>query len=76
MQTLSFLRPLNVSGVGKYFVQKGWICDDSLSHAVADALERFADKEPKKAKFLFRRKLDSGSKDKDASDSDMSDVDN
>ncbi|GAN11839.1 hypothetical protein MAM1_1083d11450, partial [Mucor ambiguus] len=52
LQTLSFLRPLNVSGVGKYFVQKGWICDESLSVAVAQAVERFAKKEPKKADFL------------------------
>ncbi|KAF1801320.1 hypothetical protein FB192DRAFT_1255955, partial [Mucor lusitanicus] len=31
LQTLSYIRPLNVSGVGKYFVEKGWICDDGLS---------------------------------------------
>ncbi|KAK4514737.1 uncharacterized protein ATC70_002339 [Mucor velutinosus] len=75
LQTLSFLRPLNVSGVGKYFIQKGWICDESLSVAVAQAVERFAKKEPKKADFLFRRKLNSDSQDKAGSDSDMSDVD-
>ncbi|KAK4514430.1 uncharacterized protein ATC70_002026 [Mucor velutinosus] len=75
LQTLSFLRPLNVSGVGKYFIQKGWICDESLSVAVAQAVERFAKKEPKKADFLFRRKLNSDSQGKAGSDSDMSDVD-
>lgn len=52
LQTLSFLRPLNVSGVGKYFVTEGWICEEDLNVAVADAMPRFA----KKAQFLFRRR--------------------
>lgn len=54
LQTLSFLRPLNVSGVGKYFLSAGWICDEELSLAVSEAVARFAEKEPKKAKFLFK----------------------
>ncbi|KAL9559939.1 hypothetical protein MBANPS3_000158 [Mucor bainieri] len=74
-QTLSFLRPLNVSGVGKYFVEQGWICDDTLSTAVADALKRFAQKEPKKAEFLFRTKLNPSDDDgKAGADADMSDA--
>ena len=61
LQTLAFLRPLNVSGVGKYFVEQGWICDEDLSVSVGDAIQRFAKKEPKKANFLFRRKLNADS---------------
>ena len=53
LQTLSFLRPLNVSGVGKYFVSAGWICDEELALAVSEAMARFEEKEPKKAKFLL-----------------------
>lgn len=74
LQTLSFLRPLNVSGVGKYFVEEGWIDSDDLSRAVADAMDRLAAKEPKKAAFLFRRKLNPGKQ--GASDSEMSDLEN
>ncbi|KAI8636571.1 hypothetical protein BD408DRAFT_437811 [Parasitella parasitica] len=61
LQTLSFLRPLNVSGVGKYFVEEGcWNDSADLSCAVAAAMDRLAEKEPKKAAFTFRRKLDHG----------------
>ena len=74
LQTLSFLRPLNVSGVGKYFVEEGWIDSADLSCAVAAAMDRLAEKEPKKAAFMFRRKLDHGKP--VASDSDMSDLEN
>ncbi|KAI8635812.1 hypothetical protein BD408DRAFT_322969, partial [Parasitella parasitica] len=35
LQTLSFLRPLNVSGVGKYFVSAGWISQEELDSAVS-----------------------------------------
>jgi hypothetical protein len=56
LQTLAFLRPLNVNGVGKYFVTEGWICDEDLGGAVAAAMDRFAKKEPKKANFLFSRR--------------------
>ncbi|KAK4513035.1 uncharacterized protein ATC70_013035 [Mucor velutinosus] len=55
LQTLSFLRPLNVSGVGKYFVSAGWISQEELDIAVSEAIGRLAEKEPKKAKFLFKR---------------------
>ncbi|KAI8635710.1 hypothetical protein BD408DRAFT_466033, partial [Parasitella parasitica] len=55
LQTLTFLRPLNVNGVGQYFVEQGWICAEDLSESVAAAISRFAQKEPKKANFLFRR---------------------
>ncbi|KAK4521015.1 uncharacterized protein ATC70_006899 [Mucor velutinosus] len=54
LQTLSFLRPLNVSGVGKYFVSAGWISQEELDIAVSEAIGRLAEKEPKKAKFLFK----------------------
>ncbi|KAI8635803.1 hypothetical protein BD408DRAFT_438564 [Parasitella parasitica] len=56
LQTLSFLRPLNVSGVGKYFVSAGWISQEELDSAVSAAMGRFAEKEPKKATFLFKRR--------------------
>jgi hypothetical protein len=56
LQTLSFLRPLNVSGVGKYFVSSGWISQEELDTAVSDAIGRLAEKEPKKAQFLFKRR--------------------
>lgn len=76
LQTLKFLRPLNVSGVGKYFLSAGWICQEELDAAVSDAIGRLAEKEPKKAKFLFKRaKTTSDSKEPDASDNDMSEVD-
>ncbi|KAI8635813.1 hypothetical protein BD408DRAFT_334928 [Parasitella parasitica] len=65
LQTLAFLRPLNVSGVGKYFVEQGWICEEDLSVSVAAAVKRFAVKEPKRAKFLFRRQLSSDSDSED-----------
>ncbi|KAF1801394.1 hypothetical protein FB192DRAFT_1473877, partial [Mucor lusitanicus] len=55
LQTLQFLRPLNVSGVGKYFLSAGWICQEELDSAVSDAIGRLAKKEPKKAQFLFKR---------------------
>ncbi|KAK4521576.1 uncharacterized protein ATC70_006900, partial [Mucor velutinosus] len=38
LQTLSFLRPLNVSGVGKYFVSAGWISQEELDIAVSEAI--------------------------------------
>lgn len=76
LQTLKFLRPLNVSGVGKYFLSAGWICQEELDAAVSDAIGRLAEKDPKKAKFLFKRpKHNSDSKEPDASDNDMSEVD-
>jgi hypothetical protein len=56
LQTLSFLRPLNVSGVGKYFVSAGWISREELDTAVSEAMGRLAEKEPKKATFLFKRR--------------------
>lgn len=54
LQTLSFLRPLNVSGVGKYFVSAGWICEEELSIAVSEAMARFEENEPQKAQFMFK----------------------
>ncbi|KAK4521575.1 Splicing factor 3B subunit 5 [Mucor velutinosus] len=66
LQTLAFLRPLNVSGVGKYFVEQGWICDEDLSVSVGDAIQRFAKKEPKRANFLFRRKINADSANEDS----------
>ncbi|KAK4510882.1 uncharacterized protein ATC70_004659 [Mucor velutinosus] len=54
LQTLSFLRPLNVSGVGKYFVSAGWISQEELDTAVSEAMGRLAEKEPKKAQFLLK----------------------
>ncbi|CEP12101.1 hypothetical protein [Parasitella parasitica] len=54
LQTLSFLRPLNVSGVGRYFVSAGWISQEELDTAVSEAIARLAEKEPKKANFLFK----------------------
>lgn len=69
LQTLSFLRPLNVSGVGQYFLESGWICQEDLDHAVADAVRRLAEKEPKKAQFLFKRvKLDNAADDENMSE--------
>ncbi|KAL9536897.1 hypothetical protein PS6_011793, partial [Mucor atramentarius] len=61
LQTLSFLHPLNVSAVGKYFSEQGWIGQDDLSAAIAAAAKRYAVKEPKRAKFFFRRRLASDS---------------
>ncbi|KAI8635735.1 hypothetical protein BD408DRAFT_323001, partial [Parasitella parasitica] len=42
LQTLSFLRPLSVSGVGKYFVSAGWISQEELDKAVSEAIGRLA----------------------------------
>lgn len=56
-QTLSFLRPLNVSSVGKYFESLGWINSEVLAESVADAMERLAKAEPKKAAFLSKRRI-------------------
>ena len=61
LQTLSFLHPLNVSAVGKYFSEQGWIGQDDLSAAIAAAAKRYAVKEPQRAKFFFRRRLASDS---------------
>ena len=45
LQTFSFLRPLNASGVGKYFVSAGWICNEELALAVSEeATARFEEK--------------------------------
>lgn len=56
VQTLSFLRPLNVSSVGKYFEGLGWINSEILAESVADAMERFAKAEPAKAAYLSKRR--------------------
>jgi len=68
---LAFLRPLNVSGVGKYFVAEGWIYEEDLSQSVADAMARFAEKEPKKAGFLFKSRKTSSQDDDLSVASDM-----
>ncbi|KAL7308739.1 hypothetical protein PS15m_011908 [Mucor circinelloides] len=71
LQTLAFLRPLNVSGVGKYVVTEGWICEEDLSQSVADAMACFAEKEPKKAGFLFKSRKTSSQDDDLSVASDM-----
>lgn len=74
LQALKFLRPLNVSGLGKYFLSAGWICQEELDAAVSDAIGRLAEKELKKAKFLFKR-TKPNSNSTAASNNDMSVVD-
>lgn len=72
IQTLSFLRPLNVSSVGKYFESLGWINAEILAESVADAMKRLAKAEPKKAAFLSRRRIaTSNGSNSGNSDSDM-----
>lgn len=66
LQTLKFLRPLNVSGVGKYFVSAGWISQEELDIAVSEAIGRLAEKEPRKANFLFKRSKPNPSSDNDS----------
>lgn len=74
LQTLAFLRPLNVSGVGKYFLDQGWIGTEDLSSSVAAAAKRYATKDPKKAKFYFRRKLDTADSASDEEPDDEEDL--
>ncbi|KAL9536550.1 hypothetical protein MBANPS3_012569 [Mucor bainieri] len=69
IQTLKFLRPLNVSGVGKFFLSAGWICQEDLDEAVADAIRRLAAKEPRKANFLFKRSKQDDSENESMSES-------
>ncbi|EPB89134.1 hypothetical protein HMPREF1544_04001 [Mucor circinelloides 1006PhL] len=61
LQTLTSLHPLNVSTVGKCFAEQGWMIQDDRSAAIAAAAKRYAVKEPKRAKFFFRRRLASES---------------
>ncbi|KAL9537976.1 hypothetical protein PS6_011662, partial [Mucor atramentarius] len=69
LQTLSFLHPLYVSAVGKkYFSEQGWIGQDDLSAAIAAAAKRYAVKEPKRAKFFFRRRLLASDSDEELSE--------
>jgi regulator of replication initiation timing len=55
INTLSFVRPLLVSSVGRSFVEKGWMDDETLDHVMVDARRRLAEQDPKKAAFAFRR---------------------
>lgn len=54
MNTLSFLRPINVGPVGRSFVELGWIDDADLVEAMNIARERLQSQDPKKAAFLFK----------------------
>jgi hypothetical protein len=47
--TLTFVRPLLVSSVGRSFVEKGWMDDETLDHVMVDARRRLAEQDPKKA---------------------------
>ncbi|KAI8640744.1 hypothetical protein BD408DRAFT_347406 [Parasitella parasitica] len=49
------LRPPNVSSVGRWFLELGWIGQAELDEAVADAMDRLKKKDPTKAAFLFKR---------------------
>ncbi|CAO3610240.1 unnamed protein product [Mucor fragilis] len=55
VDALSHLRPLNVSSVGRWFLNLGWIDQAELDEAVAAAIDRLKEKDPKKAAFLFKR---------------------
>ncbi|KAK4508989.1 tRNA (uridine-2'-O-)-methyltransferase trm7 [Mucor velutinosus] len=50
--------PLNVSSVGRWFLDLGWIGQAELDEAVAGAMDRLKEKDPKKAAFLFKRRRD------------------
>lgn len=58
VDALSHIRPLNVSSVGRWFLDLGWIGQAELDEAVADAMDRLKEKDPKKAAFLFKRRRD------------------
>ncbi|KAI8646048.1 hypothetical protein BD408DRAFT_455940, partial [Parasitella parasitica] len=54
VDALSHIRPLNVSSVGRWFLELGWIGQAELDEAVADAMDRLKKKDPTKAAFLFK----------------------
>ncbi|KAK4521695.1 Mitochondrial import inner membrane translocase subunit Tim9 [Mucor velutinosus] len=58
VDALSHIRPLNVSSVGRWFLDLGWIGQAELDEAVAGAMDRLKEKDPKKAAFLFKRRRD------------------
>ncbi|KAK4514734.1 uncharacterized protein ATC70_002336 [Mucor velutinosus] len=58
VDALSHIRPLNVSSVGRWFLDLGWIGQAELDEAVAGAMDRLQEKDPKKAAFLFKRRRD------------------
>ncbi|KAI9309943.1 hypothetical protein BX666DRAFT_2100201 [Dichotomocladium elegans] len=54
MNTLSFVRPVSVAAVGRFFVELSWIDDNDLLLALQEAKIRLAKEDPKQADFVFR----------------------
>ncbi|KAL7317424.1 hypothetical protein PS15m_003784 [Mucor circinelloides] len=56
VDALRHIRPLNVSSVGHWFMELYWIDQVELDAAIANAMDRLKEKDPKKADFLFKRR--------------------
>lgn len=71
IDTLLFLRPHLVEPVARSFLKMGWIADCDLEDIIKAVATRLRRTDPKKADFIFARKLKDSETDLD-SDSDLS----